>query len=76
MQPRVAGADATRADQIGAGLGELTDSIAQLRDEESGGRVFQPEEADQLGADKQARASDIAGQISQVAAQLGVEISA
>ncbi len=76
VQPRVAGADATRADQIGAGLGELTDSIAQLRDEESGGRVFKPEEADQLGADKQARASDIAGQISQVAAQLGVEISA
>jgi hypothetical protein len=76
VRPMVAGADAARADQIGASLDELTSSIAALRDEESGGRVFEAEEADQLGADKQARASDIAGQISQVAAQLGVEIAA
>jgi hypothetical protein len=76
VQPKVAGADPAQAEQIGAGLSELHDSIEALRDEEAGGKKFQPQEADTLGADKQARASAIAGQISQVAAQLGVELAA
>ena len=48
--------------------------IADLHEREQGGHAVQAEQADALGTEAQERATAIAGQVSQAAAQLGVEI--
>jgi hypothetical protein len=45
-----------------------------LRAQESSGHRFAPEQADQLGVEAQERGSAVAGQVTQHAAQLAVEI--
>jgi hypothetical protein len=74
IEPAVAEVDEQRAAQTGAELTALREFIADLYEREQGGTRFKPEQADALGTEAQERATAIAGQVSQAAAQLGVEI--
>jgi hypothetical protein len=70
----VAEVDADQAEQTGRELRGLRDFAADLRRKEDGGTRFTAEQADTLGAEAQGRAEAIAGQVSQAAAQLGIEL--
>ena len=74
IQPAVADVDEQRAAQTGVELSELRSFIGDLYQREQDGTRFTPEQADTLGTEAQERATAIAGQVSQAAAQLGVEI--
>jgi hypothetical protein len=74
VEPLVARADAQQADQTDQGLNKLHAFAAQLREKEAGGRRYTAEEADTLGSQAQERAEAIAGQITQAAAKLNIEI--
>jgi hypothetical protein len=72
--PLVETVDADQAAQIGTDLSGLRAFVADIYAQEQGGKRFTPEEADLLGAEAQDRATSITGRISQIAAQLGIEI--
>ena len=55
-------------------LSDLRAFIAQLYAREQAGKRFTAEQAETLGTEAQERATAIAGQVSQTAAELGVEI--
>ena len=55
-------------------LDKLHAFAAKLRDTEAGGRKYTAEEADTLGSQAQERAEAIAGQITQAAAKLDIQI--
>jgi hypothetical protein len=74
VRPLVAEADRQQARQTGDGLDRLYAFAAGLRDREARGREYTAEEADVLGARAQEQAEAIAGQITQAAAQLNIEI--
>jgi hypothetical protein len=74
VTPLVQGVDAAQGEQIGRSLADLKQFVAQVYTEEQAGKRFSVEEADTLGAEAQNRATAITGQITQVAAQLGVPI--
>ena len=74
VEPAIAGVDAAGAAQTQTELKALAAFIGDLRSQESSGRRFTPEQADRLGVEAQERGSAVAGQVSQEAAQLGVEI--
>jgi hypothetical protein len=74
VQPSVAKTDAAQAEQTRRDLTGLRDFAADLREREEAGTKFDAEQADTLGAEAQARAEAIAGQVSQAAAQLGIEL--
>ncbi len=74
VEPLVAKADAQQAEQTKQSLTELHAFAARLRDKEAGGRKYTAEEADTLGSQAQERAEAIAGQITQAAAKLNIEI--
>jgi hypothetical protein len=74
VRPLVAKADSQRARQTGDSLGRLYSFATGLRDREARGRDYTAEEADVLGARAQEQAEAIAGQITQAAAQLNIEI--
>jgi hypothetical protein len=74
VRPLVAEADAEQARQTGAGLRRLHAFAVGLRDREAGGREYTAEEADLLGARAQEQAEAIAGQVTQAAAKLNIEI--
>jgi hypothetical protein len=74
IEPAVVEVDEQRAAQTGEELSELRAFVADLYEREQGGTRFTPEQADTLGTEAQERATAIAGQVSQAAAQLGVEI--
>jgi hypothetical protein len=74
VRPLVAEADPDQARQTGAGLRRLHAFAAGLRDREAAGREYTAEEADLLGARAQEQAEAIAGQITQAAANLNIEI--
>ena len=74
VQPAVGRIDEAKAAQTGRELSDLRGFIAQLHDREQAGKRFTPEQADTLGTEAQERATAIAGQVSQAAAQLGVTI--
>ncbi len=48
--------------------------VSDLYEQEQADKRFTPEQADQLGTEAQSRATAIAGQVSQVASELGIEI--
>jgi len=75
VQPVVATVDAAQGEQIGTGLSDLRTFVADIYSQEQGGKRYTPEEADLLGAEAQNRATAVTGQISQVAAQLGITIA-
>jgi hypothetical protein len=75
VKPLVAEHDPDQAEQIDANLAALRDYVAGIYAEEQAGKVFTAEEADSLGAEAQDRATAIAGQVTQVAAALGIELA-
>ena len=74
VEPVVAGVDSAQAEQTGRDLSGLRDFARDLRTREDAGRRVDAEQADTLGAEAQERAEAIAGQISQAAARLGIEL--
>ena len=74
VQPAIAEVDAAGAAQTRTELSGLASFIADLRAQESSGHRFPPEQADQLGVEAQERGSAVAGQVTQHAAQLAVDI--
>ena len=74
VQPRIAEANAEQAKQTGQSLTELEAFAARLRDQEANGKKFTAEDADTLGREAQDRAEAIAGQVTQAAKQLGIEL--
>jgi Imelysin len=74
VAPAIAREDAEQSAQTERELAQLGAFIERLYAQERAGKRFTAEQADQLGADAQARGAAIAGQVSQAAARLGVEI--
>jgi len=74
VQPLVETVDAEQAPQIATDLTGLRSFVSDIYSQEEGGKKYTPEEADLVGADAQDRATAITGRISQVAAQLGIQI--
>ena len=74
VRPLVAEADGQQARQTGDSLERLHSFAAGLRDREARGRDFTAEEAEVLGARAQEQAEAIAGQITQAAARLDIEL--
>jgi len=75
VSPRIKDVDSAQDRQIGQGLSDLKSFVADVYKQEQDGKRFTPEEADTLGGEAQERATSLAGQISQVAARLNVEIA-
>jgi hypothetical protein len=76
VQGSVARVDAAQARQIGRELKGLRDYAARLQAEEAAGRRFSAQDADTLGSEAQDRAEAIAGQVSQAAGRMGIELEA
>lgn len=74
VMPAIEAADPALAQQIDVELDELVAFVKDLHEQELAGTQFTPEQADQFGSELQARATGIAGQISQAAGLLGIEI--
>jgi len=74
VETRIAEANPQQAKQTGQSLSQLEDFAARLRDQEAAGKKFTPEDADTLGSEAQNRAEAIAGQITQAAKQLNIEL--
>lgn len=74
IKPKIAETNPDQAEQTSAELKDLLARAVDLRDREAGGEKFTPEQADQLGAQMQAQAEKIAGQVTQAAKDTGVEI--
>jgi hypothetical protein len=74
IEPSVAQESPEQARQTGASLDELIKFVEDLRDREQRGQKFTPEQADTLGSEAQKRAEDIAGQVTQSAKRLSVDL--
>jgi hypothetical protein len=74
VEPEVASLSPAQAQQTRTALADLLASVEELRDQESGGKKFTAEEADTLGAEAQRQAEAIAGQVTQAAQRLGIEL--
>jgi hypothetical protein len=74
VEPLVADADPQQATQTRESLEELHAFAEDLQEKEAAGRKYTAEEADTLGSQAQERAEAIAGQITQAAAKLNIEI--
>jgi hypothetical protein len=74
VEAKIAEANPEQAEQTGRSLTELEAFVARVRDQEADGKKFTGEEADTLGGEAQDRAEAIAGQITQAAKQLDIEL--
>jgi hypothetical protein len=74
VEERLAAVDPAQAEQTRRGLADLRAFVEDLHAQESSGERFEPEQAEVLGTEAQERATAIAGQVSQAAAELGVTI--
>ena len=74
IEPQIAEKNANQAEQTAAELGNLLSTAEDLRDREAAGEKFTAKQADQLGAEMQAQAERIAGQVTQAAKDLDIEI--
>ncbi|MGK2954261.1 MAG: imelysin family protein [Solirubrobacterales bacterium] len=74
IEPVIAEENPDQAEQTAAELADLLARAEDLRDREAAGEKFTAEQADQLGAQMQAQAEKIAGQVTQAAKDTGVEI--
>ncbi len=74
MEPMIAAENAAQAKQTRNELKSLVAFASDLRDREAGGEKFTAKQADALGAQAQAQAEAIAGQVTQAAKQLEVEL--
>jgi PAS domain-containing protein len=71
---RIESVDPEQARQTGRSLSDLRAFASKLRKEEAGGRRFTAEQAETLGSEAQSRAEAIAGQISQAAGKLDIDL--
>ena len=76
VRPLVAKAGTAQSARIGTALRQLTRFVDEIYAQEKAGKRFTPKQADLLGGQAQQRANAIAGQISQVAGVLGIELQA
>lgn len=74
IEPKIATEDPQTAEQAGENLTSLLTYVEKLRDEEEDGRKYTAEQADTYGTEAQKRAEAIAGQVSQAADALNIEI--
>jgi len=74
MEPMIAAENPQQAKQTKKELESLVAFASDLRDREAGGEQFSAKQADALGAQAQAQAEAIAGQVTQAAKQLEVEL--
>ncbi len=74
IEPLIASENPQQARQTRKELQNLVDFASELRDREAGGEKFTAKQADALGAQAQAQAEAIAGQVTQAAKQLDVEL--
>jgi hypothetical protein len=74
VEHRLAEIDPAQANQTGRELADLRAFVEDLHSREQSGERFEPEQAEVLGTEAQERATAIAGQVSQAAAELGVTI--
>jgi Imelysin len=74
IEPLAQKADPAKSRQAQRELTELKAFVDDLHAQERGGRRYTPEQADSLGAEAQSRATAIAGQVSQLAAELAIPI--
>lgn len=74
IRPIIATKDEGRAAQTGQNLDQLITFVSDVRDRESKGERFSAEQADSFGTNAQDQAEAIAGQVSQSAAELGVQL--
>ncbi len=74
VEERLAEVDPAQAGQTGTELTDLRAFVEDLYSREESGERFEPEQAEVLGTEAQDRATAIAGQVSQAAAELGVTI--
>ncbi len=74
VEPLAASVDSDQAAHIDQGLAGLKAFVAGIHTQETDGKRFSAEEADIMGAEAQNRATALAGQIAQLAAQLSIEI--
>jgi hypothetical protein len=74
VEHRLAEVDPAQAGQTGRELSDLRAFVEDLHSRERSGERFRPEQAEVLGTEAQERATALAGQVSQAAAELGVAI--
>jgi hypothetical protein len=74
IEPMIAERSPQQAEQTAKSLRDLLAFAKDLRDREAEGERFTAEQADTLGAEAQGLAEAIAGQVTQAANRLGVEI--
>ena len=74
IEPMIAEEDPAQAEQTGNALEELLAYVEELRDREAAGKEYTAEEADTLGSEAQRQAEAIAGQVTQAAQRLGIEL--
>ncbi len=74
IEPMIAEEDRAQAEQTRKQLDQLLAFVEDLRDREENGEKFTGEDADALGSEAQARAEEIAGQVTQAAQRIGVEL--
>jgi hypothetical protein len=74
IEPMIAAENPQQAKQTRKELEELVDFASDLRDREADGEKFTAKQADALGAQAQAQAEAIAGQVTQAAKQLDIEL--
>lgn len=72
--PEIMSASPEMATQIRASLDDMIAFVQDIRDQETAGTTFTPEQADFLGVQLQSQADDVAGQIAQAASLLGITI--
>jgi len=74
VQPSIAKVDTSQASQTGTSLKRLQSFAEDLRDQEANGKRFTAQDADTLGSEAQDQAEAIAGQVSQAAGRLGIQL--
>jgi hypothetical protein len=74
VTPMIADESPEQAKQTGRELDGLIAFVGDLIEQEEGGKQFTAEEADTLGSEAQTRAEEIAGQVTQSAERLNVEL--
>jgi Imelysin len=74
VQPLVEAEAPQQAKQTARELERLIAFVTELRDREEQGTKFSGEQADTLGSEAQARAEEVAGQVTQAAQRLGIEL--
>ncbi|MCC6166045.1 MAG: EfeM/EfeO family lipoprotein [Caldilineaceae bacterium] len=75
LRPLVETANPDQAARIATGLANLKRFVAGVYADEQAGKRFTPENADLLGVEAQNRATAITGEISQIAAELGIAVA-